>query len=134
MIDVQEILQLVDEHEFKTGETMTELSRRATGSTETIRNWKRSLKEGKDFSAKFDYVQAVLEAMGHSLILRDAPKKISGEVEVKRLLAVIDGLPTEAVNPVWRMIDGYIKDAEQSPGSQPHDRSEPASRRRVPTP
>jgi transcriptional regulator with XRE-family HTH domain len=39
-------------------------------------------------------------------------KKASGESEVKALLRRIDGLPEEAINPLWRLISGYIEDAE----------------------
>jgi transcriptional regulator with XRE-family HTH domain len=38
-------------------------------------------------------------------------KKASGEAEVKAVLRTIDGLPEEAINPVWRLISGYIEDA-----------------------
>jgi plasmid maintenance system antidote protein VapI len=38
--------------------------------------------------------------------------KVSGEKEVKAILRRIDGLPDDAVNPVWRLISGYIEDAE----------------------
>lgn len=37
---------------------------------------------------------------------------VSGEVGIKNLLRRIDGLPDEAVNHVWRLISGYIEDAE----------------------
>ncbi|TAA54048.1 helix-turn-helix domain-containing protein [Shinella sp. JR1-6] len=38
--------------------------------------------------------------------------KVSGEAEVKALLRRIEGLPDEAVSHVWRLIDGYVSDAE----------------------
>lgn len=38
--------------------------------------------------------------------------KVSGEHAVKSLLRRIDGLPEEAINPVWRLISGYVEDAE----------------------
>lgn len=38
--------------------------------------------------------------------------KVSGETAVKGLLRQIDGLPPEAVNAVWRLISGYVEDAE----------------------
>jgi transcriptional regulator with XRE-family HTH domain len=37
--------------------------------------------------------------------------KVSGEAAVKDLLRRIEGLPPEAINPVWRLISGYIEDA-----------------------
>jgi len=62
------------------------------------------------------------------------PATVSGEQEIKRLLRRIDKLPPGAVNPVWRVIDGYITDAEQSSPDHPDDQSEPANRRRESTP
>jgi len=38
--------------------------------------------------------------------------KVSGEKDVKDLLRHIDGLPKEAINAVWRLISGYVEDAE----------------------
>lgn len=38
--------------------------------------------------------------------------KVSGEAEVKALLKKIDGLPEEAISHVWRLIAGYVEDAE----------------------
>lgn len=40
--------------------------------------------------------------------------KVSGEEAVKELLSRIEGLPEAALQPLWRSIDGYIKDAERS--------------------
>lgn len=36
----------------------------------------------------------------------------SGEEAIKDALSRIDKLPPGAIQPIWRMIDGYIKDAE----------------------
>jgi transcriptional regulator with XRE-family HTH domain len=41
-----------------------------------------------------------------------ASTKAKTEPEVKALLKRIDGLPADALNPVWRLISGYIEDAE----------------------
>ncbi|NTG73262.1 helix-turn-helix transcriptional regulator [Agrobacterium rhizogenes] len=38
--------------------------------------------------------------------------KVSSEGAVKELLRKIEGLPEEAINPVWRLISGYVEDAE----------------------
>lgn len=40
-----------------------------------------------------------------------ATAKAKTEAEVKALLKRIDGLPADALNPVWRLISGYIEDA-----------------------
>jgi transcriptional regulator with XRE-family HTH domain len=38
--------------------------------------------------------------------------KVAGEKAVKELLRSIDGLPADAINAVWRLISGYVEDAE----------------------
>lgn len=58
--------------------------------------------------------------------------KVSGEEAVKELLSRIDKLPEAALQPLWRSIDGYIKDAEQSGSDLPPAQTEHASRRREP--
>lgn len=37
---------------------------------------------------------------------------VAGERAVKNLLRTIKGMPEDAVNPIWRLISGYIEDAE----------------------
>ncbi|MGN6775848.1 S24 family peptidase [Rhizobium sp.] len=71
MLNLPEILKLVDAHHRKTGETPTELSRRATGKKDTIRNWKRRIEAGEEASASFQNVQSVLDAMGIRLARDD---------------------------------------------------------------
>lgn len=61
-------------------------------------------------------------------------KKVSGESDVKALLRQIEGLPEDAVNPIWRLVVGYIEDAARSEQNRLHDQSEPANPRRAPTP
>lgn len=136
MIDVEEILRLVESHEAETGETMTELSRRATGSNDTIRNWKRSLKDGKDFSAKFDYVQAVLEAIGVRIRLIGTKANLQTPEELLRSALVAYGVDREELPAAFKAIKGFVdeSDGEQSQSDRPHDQSAPASRRRVSTP
>lgn len=55
------------------------------------------------------------------------PAKVSGEEPIKDLLSRIEGLPEAALQPLWRSIDGFIKDAERS--SQVHSpaQTEPAN-------
>lgn len=55
------------------------------------------------------------------------PAKVSGEEAVKDLLSRIEGLPEAALQPLWRSIDGYIKDAERLEQSHSPAQSEPAS-------
>jgi hypothetical protein len=57
------------------------------------------------------------------------PDKVSGEEAVKALLSRIDGLPEAALQPLWRSIDGYIKDAERSSQTHFPAQTEPATPR-----
>ncbi len=54
-------------------------------------------------------------------------QKVSGEQAIKELLSRIDKLPEAALQPIWRLIDGYIKDAEQSEPDPPPAETEHAS-------
>lgn len=56
------------------------------------------------------------------------PSKVSGEEAVKDLLSRIEGLPEAALQPLWRSIDGYIKDAERLELSHSPAQSEPSNR------
>ncbi len=62
------------------------------------------------------------------------PPAIKGEAEIKEMLGRIEGLPQEAVHPLFRIIMGYVEDAERS--SQPHSPAQtaPASLPREPEP
>ncbi len=50
-MDIIEILERVETRLKKLGMSAAEASRKATGSTELIRNWKRAVKAGKDVGA-----------------------------------------------------------------------------------
>lgn len=62
------------------------------------------------------------------------PTKVSGEEAIKDLLSRIEGLPEAALQPLWRSIDGYIKDAERLEQAHSQARSESASPRHEPEP
>lgn len=57
------------------------------------------------------------------------PPKVSGEVAIKDLLRTIDKLPEAAVNPLWRLISGYLEDAGQSEPTPLPDQLEHANHR-----
>lgn len=56
--------------------------------------------------------------------------KVSGDMNVRKHLAMIDGLPEAAIDTLMVFISGYLRGGEQSQPDQPHGQSEPASRRR----
>lgn len=91
--------------------TQERLAQEAGLSTTAVHN----LEAGKNgFTDKT--LKALADALGcepwQLLVEPSAAKLLSGERQVKQVLGQIDGLPEEAVNHVWRLISGYIEDAE----------------------
>jgi len=131
MIDLAEIIDRIQKRAQELGTSVTAISKKATGSEDTIRNWIRLLQTdpGKA-SATTIKLNQIEEAIGVELAVNAASDSVSGEAEIKRLLRRIKGLPPEAINPVWRLIGGYLEDAESHEQNQPHDQSESASRHR----
>jgi transcriptional regulator with XRE-family HTH domain len=91
--------------------TQEKLAHEAGLSTAAIHN----LEAGKNgFTDKT--LKSLADALGcepwQLLVEPGLENKITGEREVKRLLARIDGLPEDAVNVLWRVISGYVEDAE----------------------
>jgi transcriptional regulator with XRE-family HTH domain len=88
------------------------------------------------------YTQRTLEAIAEALRCRpidlltldDSPKKLVGEKQVKDMLKTIGGLPEDAIHPLWRMIRGFLEDAELQEQTGPRDQPEPANRRHATLP
>jgi transcriptional regulator with XRE-family HTH domain len=55
--------------------------------------------------------------------------KVSGDMNVRKHLAKIEGLPEGAIDPLMVFISGYLRGGEQPPQDQRRGQSEPASRR-----
>ncbi|HEV7319429.1 MAG TPA: hypothetical protein VGO04_12575 [Ensifer sp.] len=50
-----------------------------------------------------------------------APSKAVGEAEVKKLLRRIDGLPEEALDPLWGLVTFYLPKGGDQPSHSPSD-------------
>jgi hypothetical protein len=109
MITIHDILALIDEHERRTGETMTELARRAIGKKDTIRNWRRSVADGVDGSASFQNVQAILGAIGVEVKLGDTRSPIRSGDEVIEALKRIEGLDERGVEVAFSVISSHLR-------------------------
>lgn len=83
MLDLIDVLKLIDAHEAATGEKPAQLSRRSTGSPDTIRNWKRSVAAGKVPGASTRTLQAVVEAIGGAV-------KVDGATSRQSLVSSFD--------------------------------------------
>lgn len=84
------------------------------------------------------YTQELLEAESvifgctpSDLLSRDPAAKVSTEKQILSLLRQIDGLPEDALVPIYGVIDGFIRRDDASQTQSPaRDRPEPASPRR----
>lgn len=99
----------IRERRKKTGDSQETLAEKVGVSTATISN----LETGRNgFTDKT--LAAIAAALNcHPSDLLKPPEssdKVSGETEIKDLLRRIDGLPAEAINPLWRLISGYLED------------------------
>src|SRR5690606_736842 len=59
---------------------------------------------------------------------------IKGEAEIKAMLSRIEGLPEGAIHPLFRIIMGYVEDAERSEPDHSPAQTEPANPRRAKEP
>ena len=103
------------------------------------RTFIRDIVEHKKQSVRAESLPALARALsldlealiyGKLVPANSAAPKVSGEEAVKDLLRRIDGLPEEAINPLWLLIEGYLRDAARSAQSQPADQPVSATPRR----
>lgn len=128
MVDVVEILKVIDAWLAKTGETDASLSRKATGSPDTIRNWRRSLKSGKSFGVSTKSLEAVSRIVGFDLSLHDAPQKsgaVTSQEEIVAFLRRIEGLPESAIETILGVIEIAKKNQDGSKPSVDRDEHQP---------
>ncbi|MGR9413131.1 hypothetical protein [Rhizobium leguminosarum] len=131
MISITDVLLLLEEHERLTGETMTELARRATGKKDTIRNWKR---RGDEAGASFQNVQSVLMSIGIEVRLGDNRSPIRSDEEIIGTLKRIEGLDDRGVEIAFSVISSHLLATGRLPKPSPagvDGQSEPASSRRA---
>ncbi len=119
MITIHDILSLIDDHEKRTGETMTELARRAIGKKDTVRNWRRSVADGVDGSASFQNVQAILAAIGVEVKLGDAKPPIRSGDEIIETLGRIEGLDARGVELAFSVISNHLLATSRLPKPSP---------------
>lgn len=119
MITIHDILSLIDKHEKRTGETMTELARRTTGTKDTIRNWRRGVAAGGDGSASFQNVQSILAAIGVEVRLGDAKPPIRSDDEIIETLGRIEGLDARGVELAFSVISNHLLATNRSPKPSP---------------
>lgn len=95
------------------GWTQSDLAEAAGVSTTAIHNLEA---EKNGFTDKtLASIAVALHCRPADLLLPvESDLRVEGEEGVKALLRQIRGLPEEAINPLWRVIAGYIEDAAQS--------------------
>lgn len=139
MIDLAKIVERIEERVAEMNTSVSEVSAQATDSKDTIRNWARAVRTDREngtdkASATTIKINQIEAALGIELAVNASGSKLRGKAAITAMLRRIDGLPEEAINPIWKLIAGYLEDAEQSEPSRPHGQSERASRRRAKEP
>lgn len=135
MIKLVDVLAAIDAYQTENRISDTELSRLATGSTDTIRNWRRAVSEGRDAGAQTKKLQAVGRIIGVDFALDGALPLLRSEAEIRSMLERIVGLTENDVEFIAKQIKAaQISNAGGSPHSPDRDRSPSASRPRVTTP
>ncbi|MGN6772508.1 MAG: helix-turn-helix transcriptional regulator [Rhizobiaceae bacterium] len=111
----------------KAGTSQPQIRRLENGERELTRAWAERL-------APHLKTTAIHIVFPEVPLTDEAEIKVSGEAGIKKLLSRIDKLPASALQPLWRSIDGYIRDAERSSPDHSQAQTEPASRPHEPEP
>lgn len=134
MLSLREILAAVDAYEEATGSDDTKLSRLATGSTDTIRNWRRALRSGSGTGANTAKLQAVARVIGVDFAIEGRPL-LDTEDEIRAALGQISKLTEDNITALMAVIQGFRSaNGGLQKQSQNRDLSEPANPHREATP
>lgn len=135
MIGMRDVLRAIDRFQDDNPVTDAELSRLATGSPDTIRNWRRAVRAGRDAGAHVHKLQAVGRVIGVDFALEGTQPLLRSDEEILSALERIIGLTENDVTFLMKQ----IKSAQHSngvalPQPQSHDLSPSANRPRESTP
>lgn len=135
MVDMKDVLCAIDAFQADNPVTDAELSRRATGSPDTIRNWRRALRNGKDVGAHVKTLLAVGRVIGVDFAFEGTLPLIRTDDDIRAMLERIVGLTENDVEFIMRQIKGaQISNGVESPPTPPHDQRQSANPRRELTP
>lgn len=135
MVEVRDVLRAIDAYQIENPITDAELSRLATGSPDTIRNWRRAVRDGKDVGAHVKKLIAVGRVIGVDFALEGALPLIRTDEDIRSMLERVVGLTENDVEFIMRQIKGAQRSNGVEPQSnQPHDQSQPSNRRHGSTP
>jgi len=136
MIGMRDVLNAIDAYQAQHPLTDAELSRLATGSPDTIRNWRRAHRAGKNAGAHVRKLQAVGRVIGVDFALEGAQPLIRSDEEIRAVLERIVGLNENDVAFLMRQIKGaqlsngvgqpQTQADDQSLSANPHRESEPS--------
>jgi hypothetical protein len=123
-MDMPEILRLIDERIAALHTSDAAVSFEATGSKDTIRNWRRAVSEGRRAGANTAKLQAVGRVLGIDLTFETG----SPEDQLRSALLAygVDGAQLDRLTTI---INTFVKPVGQPEQSPPDDRSQHASRR-----
>lgn len=131
MVDMMDVLKAIDAYQATAERSVTdaELSRRATGSSDTIRNWRRAVRDGKDAGAHVKKLLAVGRVIGVDFAFDDARPLIRTDEEIRSTLERVVGLTENDVEFIMRQIKGaQISNGVEQLQTPPHDQHQSASR------
>lgn len=129
MMDMAEVLRLIDERIAALDTSDAAVSFEATGSKDTIRNWRRAVSEGRKVGANTAKLQAVGRVLGIDLSFEPG----SPEEQLRSALLAY-GVDRSQLGRLTTIINTFVRPAEQPEQSPPDDRPQRASRRREEVP
>jgi hypothetical protein len=121
-MDLGKILRRIQAQLETQRRTMTEVSRKATGSTETIRNWKRRVEKAESPGASIASLSAIAEELKVPLpwLMGEGPddlqEYLGGEKRRARLLELYDQLRDPQLQAVaLKQLAALVPPSEKGP-------------------
>lgn len=125
-MDLRKILDRIQSQLTAQKRTMTDVSRKATGSTETIRNWRRRVDKGEAPGALMSSLSAIAEELQVPLawLMGEGPDDlkdfIGGDDRRTKLLALFDQLQDAQLEAVAvRQLAALVPPSEEQPDQAP---------------
>jgi hypothetical protein len=134
MVDMAEILRRIDERIAALNTNDSAVSFDATGSKDTIRNWRRAVRNGRKAGANTQTLQSVGKVLGIDLAFEPAPPEDQKSEEHLRSALLAYGVDRSQLGRLVTIINTFVKPSAPPKQSQPDDRPPRASRRREEVP
>lgn len=131
-MDMHTVLQRIEVRRVELGETEAAISRRATGSPDTIRNWRRRLESGNSkFGASSVTLEKVAAALGRSVqwLTGEGPAS-EGDIKAlrggrERAMRLYDSLPPDLQAVAEKQLAALVPTAPPPSGPDHPSKDEP---------